>query len=661
MKKNYITKELYIISDLNTGITDIRDHYTRGNIDLLSYIENLIEESINNKAEIKVYIDGLSYIMKQLVNYFHKLGYSFECARNKKNMHVHDVRYSVGKGNMYFYQVKTGSYSFITFQNIEKVIGRRDYITEDAEADEDFKVFYQIKEKYTGSLKYPESRILYTISSISRGMYNRAFPSYGGPWWKTRNIKFDGREYKANMFLESYCRPGYHGGYDILTQNGREYQGPVTVVDCNSIYPYVANMPMPQPVIANCGSGEVPKRYRNTKYYFSVCKVIVSLTLKDDGIAMLQKDGSSNLSENYLSKCQNLKMTVNSYDLAIMKENYHIWRLTYISHITFFASRNLFRGYTGPLYEEKRTHTGTKRTVPKLLMNGLLGTFSKKVYKSKDVMHIDDNGEISLKKEALTEEEYERAYSQISGYIYLGAAITSAARWYLSHFIKKVDSEKYLYSDTDSIHIAGNEIPEDIPISDKMGDFKIEHHYNRVVYRNIKEYIAEENGVIIFTLAGISHISTGLLKAIPDWCKGYQRKSIFEQNRGRVQECVKKHNLTKLFEICLPCITLTENMQQGLYFEIVWRPVLSFDKIKRRNGQQVHIKVKHTNISDLIKRDQKKDKYWNDTHKADPIPVNEWLLKIHHLEKEQKELEALRKTGWEPATWTPWDGDIQII
>ena len=613
-KKQYIQKYLYVLCDVSTGDISVKE-LDGDTVDLLSYIEDIISLSISEKSEVKVNVDGLCWIKQQLMTYGNVLGYGIESISTKKDMHVGECRYSLGKSSLYFYQLKTGSYSFVTFQNIEKVVGRKEYITDDAEASEDIEIFNRLKEAYTGNLKYPESRILYTISTISRGIYNRKHSNLGGPWWKTKNIIFKDNHskdkpfslYKANIFLEKYCRPGYHGGFDYMSPIAGTYNGPATVLDANSIYPYVSHWNMPFPCIEDAGLGNIPKEYRSDKY-FSVLKLEVSLRLKDDGIPMLQRDNSSNLSDNYITECEHLKITVNTFDLKIMHENYDVLYQKCISHVTFATSRDMFSDYIDPLYENKRESTGAERSFNKLLMNGALGTFAKKPYTMRDVCYLSDNNVVLFKKEPLTDEEYYKELDKVSGYVYLGMAITSAARLYLSHMIKKVPGDRYLYSDTDSIHIAGDYIPAGIPISDKMGDFKVEHKFSDVRYKGLKEYIAVEDGKVTFTLAGVSHISTGLLSDIPDWCIGTQRKSIFRQNKARIAGCIKRHKLDRLFEICLPSITLCEDLASGCYFNIVWRPVLSFEKIKKKN--HCIIRVQPVSVKTLRKCDELKEEAW---------------------------------------------------
>lgn len=641
-QKKYIEKELYIISDIKTGTTDIKDHKTHRSVDFLSYIEDMIKLSISEKAEVKIYTDGLLYIKLEILNYFYRLGYNPECKRNKKSMKVKDVRYSLGKSQMYYYQAKTGSYSFVTFQNVEAVIGRRDYLLSESDADKDFELFYGIKSEYTGGLKYPDSRLLYTISSISRGIYNRTHSNYGGPWWKTRKIKFEGKEYKANIFLEDYCRPNYHGGFNYMNADALQYHGPTTVVDCNSIYPYVSHWAMPSPTILEAGKGRPSKRYCN-KYYYSVMKCKISVTLKDDGIPCILKDGSGGFGDGYITKCQNLKITLNSYDMTLLQQNYNIWRLDYISHITFTTTKYMFSDYVDPLYERKRTTKGTERQLNKCLINNLIGSFAKKVYTDTDIAYIEEDGNIYVKREPLTPEELEKAKFDVSGYVYLGAAITSAARLYIISYIKKVDRDSYLYTDTDSIHIKGDKVPEFIPLSDKMGDFKVEHRFEKVDYRGIKEYMYIENKKPGFTLAGISHISTELLKDIPEWCRGYQKKTTFKQNAGRVMEAYRKRRISKLFEICLPCVILEEDLEQGPHFESVWRPIISFERIKKNTRNRVHITIKPADVGKELEKLKRKDEWWKKkTASKKILPVNEWLEKIHKKEIEGKEQSTVK-------------------
>lgn len=634
-KKKYIFKEIYVCSDLENGVVSLYDRADNSKVDLLSFIHDVINLSATEKAEVKIFIDGLSIIRLSLVNYCFKLGYSIIPVQAKKKMRVGDVRYCASQNHLFYYQLKTGARSFVTFQNVECVVGRRGDLMSKEDANTDFDIFYRIKEMYTQGLRYPESRLLFAISTISRSLYNRKFNFYGGPWWQQKTINGQ----KANVFLEEYCRPNYHGGYSYISEKSLKYNGRVTVVDCNSIYPFVTHDYMPLPKIVDIGDGATPKNYRN-KYFYSVSKCRVTAELKPGKKACIYKDGTSGLNtNNIIEHCKNLKITMNTYDTELLYRNYNVQKIEYLSHITFAVTKHMFANYIDPLYKKKSETKGAERSAYKLLINGLLGTFAKKPYKDIYTLEVRDDGVVEFKRVGVSKEQYERNLNNVSGYVYLAAAITSAARLYMQKFIDMVDDDKYLYTDTDSIHIAGDLIPKGIPISNKMGEFKVEHRFSKVAYRGIKEYMYIENGQVNYTMAGFSSLSVEFMDRLgadcPGWIKAGNKH--FKQCKHKIDYAIKHGRLNQLFEICVPHITVTDSLDAGLYLKVVWRPVLSFEKIKR-NVRGVLITLKPIDISILKQKDKERNELWDKRHKnIQPLSIEDWLLSISKKEKDLSE------------------------
>lgn len=75
-----------------------------------------------------------------------------------------------------------------------------------------------------------------------------------------------------------------------------------------------------------------------------------------------------------------------------------------------------------------------------------------------------------------------------SNFIACGIAVPAFARAFMVNIIQEYRG-RLIYSDTDSLHLTGTEIPEKIHISELMGDFKLEAIFTEARYICIKNYI----------------------------------------------------------------------------------------------------------------------------------------------------------------------------
>lgn len=240
----------------------------------------------------------------------------------------------------------------------------------------------------------------------------------------------------------------------------------------------------------------------------------VSATLKENGIPCILADGVHYSGCDYLTKMHKRKLTLTESDREMLFDNYNISYYKIESYVVFRSDKKIFADYIKPLYEHKRTlPKGMERDFVKSMLVGFIGTFARKVYTS-DYDFVEKDGCLIAQKISKTANEIEKEYKRLDGMCFLNAAIVSASRQYIVSFIKR-HMDRFLYTDTDSIHLSGQDIPSDIPISDKMGDFKVEHTFTKCEYRDIKKYMIVENGVIIPTIAGIPKDSFETIVKVP--------------------------------------------------------------------------------------------------------------------------------------------------
>lgn len=178
-------------------------------------------------------------------------------------------------------------------------------------------------------------------------------------------------------------------------------------------------------------------------------------------------------------------------DFFVLIENYNC--IIHMDKIIYFhAFKGIFDDFIKKFWDIKK-EGGQYKPFAKIILNSLSGKLSSS-RKYKNIMYKKGKtGEII--GEPTTQEA---KYS--GGYIPAGCAITSKARRILISCIKK-QSLPVLYGDTDSVHILGGEA-EGIRVSDELGDWKIEHRYDEVIYFTKKRYIGREGDSVKVTLSG---------------------------------------------------------------------------------------------------------------------------------------------------------------
>lgn len=603
---------------------------------LYNVISDMIEESRNEKAEVFTAFCGLKYQALSIVNYLYKTGYVLMEDVNKKDLRVNTYRLRYTGKSCYYIQIKTGYKSYVTLQNIEDVIGLKTMPKDLAELKTATALYNYTRDEFLGGCQNAETRLLYGSASISRTMFNRCNNNYCKNSNGLRKLKMYGTP--ANQYIEQYTRPAIHGGYNYLSEKGMNYRGAGIVLDVNSLYDYVASTArLPYPYIVAYGEGVPNRKFIRHKYlYYTITKVTVSATLKENGIPCILADGAFSGAE-YLTKMEKRPLTLTEADRKMLYDNYDISYYRIDSYIVFKASRTTFKDYIAPLYEQKRTlPKGIKRDFVKSMLVGFIGTFARKAYTDKYIF-AEKDGYMIAQKTLKDGEELKKAYKRLDGLCFVNAAIVSASRAYIVSYIKK-HMDRFLYTDTDSIHLSGTAIPDDIPISDKMGDFKIEHIFTKCEYCGIKKYMIVESGQIIPTIAGVpkdSFDTIGRAEGV---------------NPRKIKKYISKQNLYKLFDSSIAVAQLTEDIETGTCaYEYHGVRLADNDKVKtkvarkmeayrkRREGYDYYTgKEISKSLYDQYGRDKENDHIidkWNDNVESGNV-VPSFDLAVAYLSRE---------------------------
>lgn len=305
-------------------------------------------------------------------------------------------------------------------------------------------------------------------------------------WFPIPNYDFDIRQsYKGGF---TYCDPRRQG-QDI---------GAGIVLDVNSLYPsvmYYQQLPYGEGIFFE-GKYEPDKLY-NLYVQMFTCQ----FELKENYIPTIQlKNNLSFMPTAYLSSSEDEEVTMclTSVDLELFFEHYHVYNITWHSGWKFKSTTGLFKEYIDKWNAVKMESTlnGNKamRTLAKLMLNALYGKFALNPNVQSKIPYYD-NGII---KYALGEKETRKPI-----YIPVGTFITAWARHKTITSAQKV-YDRFLYADTDSLHLIGTEIPKGLEVDPvKLGAWKHESTFTRARFVRQKTYIEEIDGELNITCAGM--------------------------------------------------------------------------------------------------------------------------------------------------------------
>lgn len=288
----------------------------------------------------------------------------------------------------------------------------------------------------------------------------------------------DGYKYEN---ADEYIRRSYHGGWCYLKpgmtdENGRVGAG--KTYDVNSLYPSVMHSksgnyyPIGKPSFFKY---EIPKevwdgeKVVEGKVFFVRFKCCFNLKKGYLPTVQIKRNLLYNPREwletsdvkyrgKYYHELENEngelevcrpELTMTHIDFELFLSHYEVYDMQILDGCWFYAVKGIFDDYINKYMEIKMNSKGAKRTEAKLFLNNLYGKLSTSDDSSYRIPFLDsDSG--SLKMELI--EEHEKAVFDISK----GSYVTAYARYFeITHAQQNYDA--FVYADTDSLHILGEE------------------------------------------------------------------------------------------------------------------------------------------------------------------------------------------------------------
>lgn len=322
-----------------------------------------------------------------------------------------------------------------------------------------------------------------------------------------KDMLFSGVFPQLHPNVDCYLRQSYYGGItwknsnklNELKQNGVDLKG--LVYDVNSLYPSVMRtklLPYGQPKFYEGGYNSVAQFVKD-QYPLYIQRIRVKMfDLKPGKMPNVQIRESVNFkateyqtSNRYYDeelkeeKYEECVFTFTSVQLDRFLDSYNTpMGIEYIDGYLFKGSYGIFDKYIDTFMQLKETGKGAKKATAKLCLNSLYGKFGTNPQREERIVEFYDGVFSTTNRD---EEGNLLEYLSDSVYLPMASFITAYARDVLINAVNSV-FDRFLYCDTDSIHILGNEIP-DIPIHDsKLGYWKLEGKFVDAKYIGAKRY-----------------------------------------------------------------------------------------------------------------------------------------------------------------------------
>lgn len=287
--------------------------------------------------------------------------------------------------------------------------------------------------------------------------------------------------------LDADIRQAYKGGFVYLNPRfrGVRVRGGITL-DVNSLYPsrmYDCLLPYGYPMFFE---GR-PEPDENFPLYIVHMKC--TFKLKEGHIPTLQlKNNYRYVETEYLTTSEDkdgidepVEMWLTSVDHKLLLDHYDVEDVTYINGWKFKGAKGMFKKYIDHWMHIKETSTGALRQLAKLMLNSLYGKFATNPKARKKIPALDLEGVVRY---TLDEPELRDPV-----YTAMGCFITAYARELTIRSAQSV-YDRFIYADTDSLHLVGEDLPEGLEVHPtKLGKWCHEGTFVDSKFLRAKTYV----------------------------------------------------------------------------------------------------------------------------------------------------------------------------
>ena len=295
------------------------------------------------------------------------------------------------------------------------------------------------------------------------------------------------------LTLDADMRAAYRGGFTYLNPKFKNRViGPGSTYDVNSLYPFVMYekvLPYGEPIWFD---GEPSP---DDTHPLFIVSVTLTAKLKPGHVPCIQIKSNPLFSaiEYQTEITEPVTLYATSVDLALWLDHYDVDVYSYNGGWKFEGMTGLFSEYIDKWMEIKKKSEGGLRVIAKLHLNSLYGKFAT-------------NPDITGKYPIL-EDDRVRLVEGVEEtrdpvYIPMGAFITAYARDVTIRAAQR-NAHRFIYADTDSLHLLSTEAPEGITVdAHELGAWKHEHDWEGGFFVRAKCYSERVDGRYDTHIAG---------------------------------------------------------------------------------------------------------------------------------------------------------------
>lgn len=415
-----------------------------------------------------------------------------------------------------------------------------------------------------------------TIGSCCLSEFKKQFnkTDYKAMFPDMYKILLDREKYGSSNAGE-YIRKSYHGGWCYVVR-GKEkniHRNGCTA-DVNSLYPSVMHSdsgnryPIGKPTFWR--GNYIPGAACGDEMYYFV-RIKTRFKIKENYLPCIQiknnwlynprewletsdiKGPTGDYYEYYIGldgekHDTSVILTLTMTDFQLIKQHYDLIDFEILDGCYFAAQEGLFDLYINKYKKIKMESKGAERELAKLFLNNLYGKMSSSINSSFKFANVD-NGIVRF--------DQIMQFDRVSGYIPIGTAITSYARFFtISHAQQNYygpNQRGFIYADTDSIHcdlVPGELVNIDVHDSDFL-KWKIENTWDVGWFVRPKTYIESLNNEPIIKCAGMPEYCKNLLKLSMSDLSIDEKLKQLDTDYIEDQEFVKKKRSYKDFDVGL--------------------------------------------------------------------------------------------------------------
>ena len=298
---------------------------------------------------------------------------------------------------------------------------------------------------------------------------------------------------------DAFIRKAYRGGFTYVNPTfASKIVDDGIVLDVNSLYPsvmYYEELPVYK---GKWFEGE-PKPSKSYPLWIACVKL--RFKIKPNHIPCLQIKGNFRFKQTeYLTESgAPVMITITSVDWELMNQQYDLSNVEFFGGYAYQSNKYQFRDYVDYWTEQKikagQEGNAGKRQIAKLMLNSLYGKFATRPTVIGKRPVICEDG--ILRYAELPPEDRTPVYLPV------GVFITAYARYKTITSAQKV-YDRFVYADTDSLHLIGTEFPEGLDVDPyRLGAWKHESTFTRAKFLHAKCYAEEIDGSLVVHVAGM--------------------------------------------------------------------------------------------------------------------------------------------------------------